>query len=153
AHAPGNPKKAAPRLVRHYTHQEIWRRYESLRAYDSKMAPDVETLHKLRSQCRQMRFVLEAFADAIPGTHPIAERLHDFQSQIGQLHDHQIAIDLLRRWMKEGKLRSTMALERYLAQREKKRDQIRAHCERQWLEVFEPAFRRRLADALESEAA
>src|SRR6185312_8078398 len=108
--APRNPARAAPVLVRHFTHREIWRRYDALRAYDARLPADVATLHKLRSACRELRFTLEAFETAVRALEPIARALHQLQDEMGELHDHQVAIELLEKWRRKGKIRSTEAL-------------------------------------------
>lgn len=152
AQAPKNPARAAPELVRHFTHQEIWRRYEALRAYDARLPADVETLHKLRSACRELRFTLEAFADAIPEVAKIAEGLHRLQDEMGELHDHQVAIDFLERWRRKGKIPASRALDGYLARRAEARDELRSRSEPRWLAVLGEKFRLDLARALEPHA-
>jgi CHAD domain-containing protein len=149
---PANPAKAAPTLVRHFTRQEIWRRYDALRAYDTRLPGDIETLHKLRSSCRQMRFALEAFEEALPTAKPIARELHRVQDEIGTLHDHHVALGLVDRWRRKGRLVSNPSLERYLAYHARRRDRLRAKFERHWLSLFEEQFRRRVFRSLEGEA-
>ncbi len=148
-HQPKNPARAAPELVRHFTHAEVWRRYESMRAFDVRLPADIETLHKLRSACRELRFTLEAFEDALPGLAPMARELHDRQDEIGELHDHEVAIELLERWRRTDKIAPSRGLDAYLAARAKARDELRRHLEKQWLSVLDPRFRMRLARALE----
>jgi CHAD domain-containing protein len=149
---PKNPAKAAPSLVRHFTRQEIWRHYDAVRAYDTRLPGDVETLHKLRSSCRQMRFALEAFADALPTVGPIVRDLHRAQDEIGTLHDHHVALELVDRWRRDGQLTSNPSLERYLAYHARKRDRLRAKFARHWLSFFGKEFRRRVFRSLEREA-
>jgi len=149
---PKNPARAAPELVRHFTHQEVWRRYEAMRAYDARLPADVETLHALRSACRDLRFTLEAFEGALPGLEPIARSLHALQDEMGELHDHQVAIDRLERWRRKGKIKTTRALDRYLARRADARDELRSRSEPRWLAVLGEEFRARLARALEPHA-
>ncbi|HEY1959178.1 MAG TPA: CHAD domain-containing protein [Polyangiaceae bacterium] len=147
-----NPAYAAPMLVRHFTHREVWRRYDTLRAYDACLPADVATLHKLRSACRELRYTLEAFQPALPGLEPIARALHALQDEMGELHDHQVAIDLLGRWRRKKKIASTEALERYLARRAEARDELRSRSEPRWLGVLGESFRLELARALEPHA-
>lgn len=150
--APRNPARAAPVLVRHFTHREIWRRYDALRAYDARLPADVATLHKLRSACRELRFTLEAFETAVRALEPIARALHQLQDEMGELHDHQVAIELLEKWRRKGKIRSTEALDRYLARRAEARDELRSASEPRWLRVLGESFRLGLARALEGQA-
>jgi CHAD domain-containing protein len=148
---PGSSAKATPTLVRHFTRQEIWRRYDALWAYDARLPGDIETLHKLRSSCRQMRFALEAFSDALPTVKPIARELHRVQDEIGELHDHHIALGLMDRWRRKGRLATTPALEHYLAYHARTRDRIRGRFEPHWLSLFGEEFRRRVFRSLERE--
>ena len=149
---PKNPAKAAPELVRHFTHREVWRRYEELRAFDARMPADVETLHKLRAACRQLRFTLETFQGASPDLAPIARDLHERQDEIGALHDHELAIELLERWRAKGKIAPSRALDVYLERRAKARDDLRHMAESRWLALLGAKFRLRLARALEPRA-
>jgi CHAD domain-containing protein len=146
---PKNPASAAPELVRHFTHREVWRRYEAIRAFDARLPADVETLHKLRSACRQLRFTLETFEGASPDLAPIARDLHERQDEIGELHDHELAIQLLERWRAKGKIHPSRGLDAYLARRAKARDDLRRMAESRWLSLLGAKFRLRLSRALE----
>jgi CHAD domain-containing protein len=150
---PSRGPKAMPTLVRHFTRHEIWYRYDALRAYDARLLGDIETLHKLRSSCRQMRFALEAFADALPTVKPVARELHRVQDEIGELHDHHVALGLVERLRREGRLATTPGLEHYLAYHARTRDRLRRRFERHWLSLFGEQFRRRIFRSLEEEAA
>ncbi len=149
AHQPKNPARAAPELVRHFTHAEVWRRYEAMRAFDMRLPADIETLHKLRSACRELRFTLEAFQDAFPAFGPVAKDLHQRQDEMGALHDHEVAIELLERWRSEEKIPPSRGLDAYLESRAKERDELRRRLEGHWLSVLHPKYRLRLARALE----
>jgi CHAD domain-containing protein len=149
---PKNPARAAPELVRHFTHREVWRRYDALLAYDARLPADVATLHKLRSALRELRFTLEAFQEALPALAPIARALHGLQDEMGELHDHQVAIDRLELWRREGKVAASRGLERYLETRAAARDELRSRSEPRWLSVLGEDFRLRLASALEPHA-
>jgi CHAD domain-containing protein len=146
---PKNPSKATPELVRHFTHREVWRRYDALRAFDARLPADVETLHALRSACRQLRFTLEAFESALPDLAPIARDLHERQDEIGELHDHELAIELLERWRAKGKIAPSRGLDAYLDRRARSRDELRRMAESRWLSLLGAKFRLRLAHALE----
>ena len=98
-----------------------------------------------------MRFSLEAFEDALPAMRPIARELHALQDGIGQLHDHEVALELIMRWCRKSKLEMTPALERYVVHRKRAKDRLRAQAEPRWLSVLGAGFRRRIARALEKE--
>jgi CHAD domain-containing protein len=146
---PKNPAKAAPELVRHFTHREVWRRYEALRAFDARLPADVETLHALRSACRELRYTLETFQGASPDLAPIARDLHERQDEIGELHDHELAIQLLERWRAKGKIAPSRGLSSYLERRARARDELRRMAESRWLSLLGAKFRLRLSRALE----
>jgi CHAD domain-containing protein len=141
--------KPAPELVRHFTHREVWRRYEALRAKGARLPTDIEALHQLRSACRELRYTLEAFEGASPDLAPIARDLHERQDEIGALHEHELAIELLERWRAKGKIAPSRGLDAYLERRAKARDGLRRMAESRWLSLFGSKFRLRLARALE----
>lgn len=149
---PKNPAKAAPELVRHFTHREVWRRYEALRAFDARLPVDTETLHALRSACRELRYTLETFQGASPDLAPIARDLHERQDEIGELHDHELAIQLLEKWRSKGKIAPSRGVEAYLERRAKARDELRHMAESRWLSLLGAKFRLRLSRALEPAA-
>jgi CHAD domain-containing protein len=148
-----NASKAAPRLVRHFTHEEIWRMYDAVRAYDVRLPPDAEVLHRMRSACRRLRFVLELFGGALPNADRIGRELRRIQDEVGELHDHHIAALAIAKWLDKRKLERTYGIEAYLRHRVRVRDALRERLEARWLAVLGRAFRERLANVLESEAA
>jgi CHAD domain-containing protein len=148
-----DPSKATPRLVRHFTHEEIWRTYDAIRAYDVRFAPDAQVLHRMRSACRRLRFVLELFGGALPNADRVARDLHRVQDEIGELHDHHVAALAIARWLEQGKLPRSEPIDAYLAHRAEARDALRERLEARWLTVLGRPFRERLASVLEREAA
>jgi CHAD domain-containing protein len=148
-----NRAKATPRLVRHFTHEEIWRMYDAIRAYDVRLPPDGQVLHHMRSACRRLRFVLELFGGALPNAERVARELHRIQDEVGALHDHHIAALALAKWLDTGKLERNDGIEAYLQHRIRTRDALREHLGARWLTVLGRPFRQRLASVLEHEAA
>jgi CHAD domain-containing protein len=151
--APGDPTKAVPRLVRHFTDEEIWRTYDAVRAYDVRLPPDAQVLHRMRSACRRLRFVLELFSDALPNARRVAKELHRIQDEVGALHDHHVAEQLLAKWLDRGKLEKTQEIEAYLKHRAQAQGALKERLEAHWLTVLGRPFRARLASVLEREAA
>jgi CHAD domain-containing protein len=151
--SPAN-RKPAPFRVRDFTHEELWHYYDLARVYemrlvDGKNHPD--SLHQYRSSCRRLRFAIELFGEALPKTTDIVAHLHELQRQIGDMHDHHVAVTSIRRWVSCGELRPSPTLARYVEQREHARDELRRRHEAEWLEVMGLGFRERLAEALEVE--
>jgi hypothetical protein len=57
----------------------------------------VRELHHLRIAAKRLRYTLEVFADFLPAAcKPIAKELEQIQDELGQLHDSDVKIALLR---------------------------------------------------------
>jgi CHAD domain-containing protein len=142
----------SPALVRDFTHEEIWHRYDAVRAYADHLPGDEEVLHEFRSKCRELRFAIELFADALPATHTITRELHTLQDQVGEMHDHHVIAMLITKWKRNEKLSRTKALDDYQRWNRSERDRLRKRFQSSWLSILDPRFRTRLAHALEREA-
>jgi CHAD domain-containing protein len=154
---PKDATKASPSRVRDFTDGELWHLYDLARAYEALLrkdphCTDVAVLHHFRSACRQLRFALELFEGALPRASRIAKDLHEVQDQIGEMHDHHVAVMSIEDWIAHGALRPTRALRRYVDQRVRERDALRRRYEARWLEILSPDFRQRLELALEPDA-
>jgi CHAD domain-containing protein len=145
------PPAARPMLVRHFTHEEIWRRYDAVRAFDPILPGSPEALHKFRSACRELRFTIELFGPALADMAGIVADLVDVQAQIGEMHDHHEAVRAIRKWKANGSIDPTRELETYVAERVVMRDRLRAHFETAWLTHLGRGFRARIASAIEEE--
>jgi CHAD domain-containing protein len=56
-------------------------------------------LHKLRLQCKKLRYLVDLFEDVSPEmTHMFAKQVHKLQSILGHLQDEQVAIEWLRNY-------------------------------------------------------
>ncbi len=148
------PKKsftAAPFLVRHFTHELIWHRYDMVRAFEPSLPGDEETTHRFRSACRELRFAMELFGEALRDSPPIVADLVAVQEQIGEMHDHHVAVRLLRKYAARGIVNGSPELDAYVAERSAARDRLKARFEERWAAHLDTAFRLRLAGAIESE--
>ena len=57
----------------------------------------VRELHNLRIAAKRLRYTLEIFTEALPeGSSPIIETLTQIQDELGELHDSDVMIALLR---------------------------------------------------------
>lgn len=57
----------------------------------------VRELHNLRIAAKRLRYTLEIFADFLPGDcKPMVKELEQIQEELGQLHDSDVKIALLR---------------------------------------------------------
>jgi CHAD domain-containing protein len=151
-HRPRSPAKATPHLVRHFTHEALWKQYDAVLAYDVRRPPDAEILHAFRSACRRLRYTVELFAGALPEEHAgrIIADLRDLQARIGEMHDAHVAVILVDKWVRSGKLRATPELERFVEARERARDAARGSLVERFDEVLGPRFRAALVRAMEA---
>jgi CHAD domain-containing protein len=149
--AKGAVARPSPALVRDFTHEEIWRRYDAVRAFEAALPGSEDLLHQFRAACRKLRFTMELFQAALPDSSPIIDDLVALQDQIGEMHDHHVAITEIRTWKARGDLRSTPELETYVAERLLARERSKEHFEARWLAHLCKDFRLRLAEAIDEE--
>ena len=149
---PKDQTKAAPSRVRDFTHEEIWHRYDAVRAYEPRLSDGADAIHHYRSACRELRFLLELFGEALPESAPIAEELRALQDQVGEMHDHHVAVTRIEAWRARGELHASRELDAYVEARARARDQMRERLLFPWQGPLRQEFRARLARALEAEA-
>ncbi len=57
----------------------------------------VTELHDMRIAAKRLRYTLELFADALgPDTAACIDRIKEFQEVVGDIHDHDVHVDILR---------------------------------------------------------
>ncbi|NWJ98945.1 MAG: CHAD domain-containing protein [Chloroflexi bacterium] len=148
--SPSDKNEAAPLLVRHFSGSVIWRCYEEVLAYETKLPANIEVLHRLRVACKRFRYTLEFFEEALPGqAKPLIQQLVKAQDHLGTLHDHQVAIERVERLEKQHP--DDLALVDYATLRAKERDQLYSQFETLWLALSGADFRRSLAAILSGE--
>jgi CHAD domain-containing protein len=149
---PPNPAKAAPNLVRHFTPDLTWRAYEEIVAYEALNRSDFDVIHKIRSTCRRLRYLLELFDGALPpGAEDIVDSLRALQDRLGDLHDDVVAVARLEKWRASRKLPGGEALDSYLAHRRRSRDRLRGEFEAQWQGLMGTTFRFTLSHVVSGE--
>jgi triphosphatase len=144
-----------PHLVRHVLPTEIWDHYGRLRAYETVLewAP-IETIHSLRIEGKRLRYLLEFFAEALgPGLSDTIETLIALQDHIGELHDVDVTIGLLRDFLMRASQASTnpAAMEpvgEYLKRKEARLRSLRRTLKRPWKRVAGKRLRATLARAV-----
>jgi CHAD domain-containing protein len=146
---PKDPTKAEPVLVHHFAHGLVWKQYEAVLAYDMRPPADPDVLHHFRSQCRRLRYGMEALGAAVPRAEPIVSELRDIQDRVGAMHDHHVAALLVNDWIDRGKLAPHPELAKFLDQQKKLRDSMRDSLTGQFQNVLAPEFRTRLESALD----
>ena len=87
-----------PQQVRHVLPAEVWEHYGRVRAYEAVMTwASIETIHSLRIEAKRLRYLLEFFAEVLgSGLSGAVESLVRLQDHIGELHDADVTIGLLR---------------------------------------------------------
>ncbi|HET9001340.1 MAG TPA: CHAD domain-containing protein [bacterium] len=100
--APGGPPQ--PSLVRHILPAKIWRQYGKVRAYETVLEQaSIKTLHALRIEGKRLRYLLEFFSELLgPDAAEATEALVALQDHLGELHDSDVAIGLLRDFLMRG---------------------------------------------------
>jgi len=144
-----------PRLVRHVLPTEIWDHYGRLRAYETVMewAP-IETIHSLRIEDKRLRYLLEFFAEALgPGLSDVVEALVDLQDHIGELHDVDVTIGLLRDFLMRSSYASTNpavadSVGRYLKLKQAQLRTLQRTLKRPWKRVAGQRLRTALSRAV-----
>jgi CHAD domain-containing protein len=88
----------APHRVRDRAPSQIWRAYETVRAYELVLPwCDVETLHELRIAAKALRYTLEFFGEAMGrDASLLLGRVVALQDYLGSLHDADVAAKLTR---------------------------------------------------------
>jgi len=99
----------APTQVRHLAAVQAWQRYAAVRAYETVLPADpaanyealpITTLHALRIECKRLRYTLEFFREVLPpAVTPLIELVVKAQDHLGDLHDADVAIGLIRDFM------------------------------------------------------
>jgi len=144
-----------PHLVRHVLPTEIWDHYGKLRAYETvvEWAP-IETIHSLRIEGKRLRYLLEFFAEALgPSLSDTIEALVALQDHVGELHDVDVTIGLLRDFLMRASQASTdpAAIDtvgRYLKLKEAQLRTLRRTLKRPWKRVAGKRLRATLARAV-----
>jgi triphosphatase len=91
------PAGEPPLLVRHFAGSTVWAQREAVLRYETVVAdapPPV--LHQVRIACKQLRYAIELFEDALgPRVQPLLDLLVRAQDHLGGLHDAVVALDLV----------------------------------------------------------
>jgi CHAD domain-containing protein len=149
---PQNPARAAPNLVRHFTPDLTWRAYEEIVAYEARPHTDFDVIHKVRSSCRALRYLLELLDGALPeGAEDIVDSLRALQDRLGDLHDDVVAVARLEKWLASRHLPRGEALDSYIAHRRRSRDRLSGEFDEQWRRLTGDTFRFTLSHVVSGE--
>jgi len=143
-----------PRLVRQVLPAVIWEHYGRLRAYETVMAwASIETLHALRIEAKRLRYLLEFFAEVLgPGVPDAVDALVGLQDHIGELHDADASIRLLRDFLMHSPQAANQAVSdavgRYLKLEETHLRTLERTLKRPWRRVAGKRLRGTLSRAV-----
>ncbi len=141
-----------PQQVRHVLPAEVWDHYGRVRAYETVMTwASIETIHSLRIEAKRLRYLLEFFAEVLgSGLSGAVESLVRLQDHIGELHDADVTIGLLRDFlMRHAQAAANPAVGdavgRYLKQTEARLRDLQRTMKKPWRRVAGPRLRGTLA--------
>jgi triphosphatase len=144
-----------PQLVRHVLPTEVWDHYARVRAYETVMSwASLETIHALRIEAKRLRYPLEFFQEVLgPGLSGPIEALVKLQDHIGELHDADVTIGLLREFLMRAAAVSPNPavgeeVGRYLKMTEARLRTLQRTLKRPWKPVAGPRLRSTLARAV-----
>jgi CHAD domain-containing protein/adenylate cyclase class IV len=146
----------APHRIRDTAASRIWTAYEQVRAYEPVLRwSDVATLHELRIAAKWLRYTLEFVRECLgPDAPALIERVTALQDHLGLLHDADVAASMTRAFLVEraGRLSETetVAIGRYLVDREREVTRLRRSVGAPWRGVGGLTFRRGLGRAVSS---
>jgi CHAD domain-containing protein len=88
--------------------------------FDERLAAAVKSLesgpmHRLRIAAKQLRYFCELLEPALRGAGPLLAELEPLQQSLGDLHDSDVRIDLLRRHGRDALLREEQEVRERLA--------------------------------------
>jgi CHAD domain-containing protein len=99
----GNQNDGTNSRVRDTVPVLVYSRYAAVRSYESILpTASVAQLHALRIEFKQFRYTLEYFREILgEGAYQAIEELKQLQDHLGELHDADVACQLVRGFLKE----------------------------------------------------
>jgi CHAD domain-containing protein len=90
----------------------IYTRLEAVRAYETILAnATITQLHALRIECKRFRYTLEFFREVLgEQAKGVINELKGVQDHLGDLHDADVASQIVRRFLTEWDARQTVLL-------------------------------------------
>ena len=105
----------------------------------------VDELHNMRIAAKRLRYTMEIFASSFPGEDfaTLYENVKSIQEQIGDIHDCDVRVPLMRTYLsEEGERRPEIkfGLERAIIAEQTKRNKLYEKFRRYWRKLQENAF-------------
>ncbi|MGB8646818.1 MAG: CHAD domain-containing protein [Anaerolineae bacterium] len=133
----------------------IWKQYGKVHAFEPVIQQaDLATLHRLRIQCKRLRYTIEFFSEMMgPETSALLEPLIAMQTYLGELHDVDTAARLTSEFIaettKQGlqntNLEGVMA---YLSALHARTAEMQAGVPERWHVLAKPSYRQALGQAV-----
>jgi CHAD domain-containing protein len=135
-------------LARHAAGALIWRRYAVILHFEHRVPEAAPAdLHKLRIRCKQMRYTLHLFEQALgPDAEALADLFSRAQDHLGAMQDHVTALGRLTPLLAAHP--NNAALSAYANARAAERDRLIASFTPLWIELTGLETRQRLARLL-----
>jgi CHAD domain-containing protein len=149
-----------PHRVREVAPALIYTRLEAVRAYDPILAnATIAQLHALRIECKRFRYTVEFFREVLgEQAKDIINGLKVLQDHLGDLHDADVASQIVRQFLAEWDGRQTalplaerqnpQAIVNYLAQQSAELHRLIVSFPQTWAHFNLPEFRMDLALAV-----
>lgn len=156
------PPKRTPRpyRVQEEAPMLIYSRLAQIRSFDSFLEnASIEMLHALRIEFKKFRYTVEYFREVLgPEAKPVIKELKTIQDHLGDLHDAQVAIQMLRNFLDEWEVqqanlpiverKNLEAVVTYLATRHAELHRLMTTFNDLWLDFHQEVFNRNLALAI-----
>jgi CHAD domain-containing protein len=149
-----------PHRVREVAPALIYTRLEAVRAYEPILAnATIAQLHALRIECKRFRYTVEFFREVLgEQAKGIINGLKGLQDHLGDLHDADVASQIVRQFLTEWDARQTalsladrqnpQAIVNYLAQQSAELHRLIVSFPQTWAHFNRPEFRMDLALAV-----
>jgi CHAD domain-containing protein len=149
-----------PHQVREIAPVLIYTRLEAVRAYDSILPnATIAQLHALRIECKRFRYTVEFFREVLgEQTHEIISELKEIQDHLGELHDADVACQIVRKFLSEWDTRQAalplaerlnpQSIVAYLAQQSAELHRLMVSFPQVWTHFNRSEFRMNLALAV-----
>ena len=90
---------------------------------------NVTQLHNMRIAAKRLRYTLELFADALdPDTAACIDLIKEFQDVVGDIHDHDVHVDILRAHLETIGAERAHALADLAAQADEEIEPLKERC-------------------------
>ena len=157
---PVREEPPTPHRVREVAPALIYSRLEAVRAYETILAnATIAQLHALRIECKRFRYTVEFFREVLgEQTKAILNQLKGLQDHLGNLHDADVACQIVRQFLTEWDARQTalplatrqnpQPIVTYLAQQSAELHRLMVSFPQTWANFNRPEFRMDLALAV-----